>query len=313
MKVLVYGAGGIGLYFSAVLAAAGADVTLIGRSGTVSAARTSPLVLTRHGRSERVDGVTVVDAPDGLSAPDLVIVAVKSWQVRTAAEELVKVVGPETVVLPMQNGVDAPGILAARLGLQPVLGCACVVISKRTGPLDVTCVGADAALEIGALDPDTRPGSPRVTAVRELLESAGVRVTWSDNIQVTLWKKLMLIASYGGIGALSRSPVGVTSGTPELAELVERAMLEVAAVARARGVPVEEHHIDGAMRTFRSFAPDTTASMQRDLAEGRPSELADQSGAVVRYGRESGVDTPVHACVYAACLPAERSAREKEG
>jgi 2-dehydropantoate 2-reductase len=161
-------------------------------------------------------------------------------------------------------------------------------------------------LEIGALGPEPR----RLTAVTGLLESAGVTVTRSADIRVTLWKKLMLIASYGGIGALSRKPVGVTSRTPELATLVERAMREVAAVARARGVPLEDHHVVETMRTFRSFDPDTTASMQRDLAEGRPSELDDQSGAVVRYGLESGVDTPIHACVYAANLPAERQARK---
>lgn len=306
MKVLVYGAGGIGLYFSAVLGRAGAEVTLLGRPATVSEARTHPLALTRHDRTEYVDGVTVVDVLDGLPAPDLVIVAVKSWQVDGAAAELAKIAGPDTVVLPMQNGVDAPGILSTRLGPERVLGCSCVVIAKRTGPLAVTCVGADATLEIGALGPEP----PHLAAVTGLLESAGVTVRRSAGIQVTLWKKLMLTASYGGIGALSRQPVGVTAGTPELAALVERAMREVAAVARARGVPLEEHHVAETMRAFFSFAPDTTASMQRDLAAGRPSELDEQNGAVVRYGLESGVDTPIHACIYAANLWSERQARK---
>jgi 2-dehydropantoate 2-reductase len=311
VKVLVHGAGGIGLYFSAVLASAGAEVTLVGRPTTVAAAGTGPLALTRHGHVEHVEGITVVDTLDGTPAPDLVIVAVKSWQVAGVAAELVDVVGPDTVVLPMQNGVDAPEQLAAVLGPTRVLGCACVVISKRTAPWAVTCIGADAALEIGALDPAAGPAAERVDAVDALLERAGVQVTRSADIHVTLWRKLMLIASYGGIGALSRSPVGVTATTPELSALVERAMREVAAVAQAHGVPLRDEHVAETMSTFRSFAADTTASMQRDLADGRPSELSDQSGAVVRHGRAAGVDTPVHECIYAANLPAERLARRQ--
>jgi 2-dehydropantoate 2-reductase len=311
MKALVYGAGGIGLYFSAVLANAGAEVTLLGRPATVAAAKDAPLLLTRQGHTESVDGVAVVDGLDGVAAPDLVIVAVKSWQVATAAADLATVAGPGTIVLPMQNGVDAPATLAKQLGEQRVLGCACVVISKRTGPWEVTCVGADASLEIGTVNPLAEPDHDRVRAARELLERAGIGVRWSGDIRLTLWKKLMLISSYGGVGALSRSPVGVTATVPELDALVRRAMGEVAEVARSRGIPLGQEHVEEMMGVFHSFAPGTTASMQRDLVEGLPSELADQSGAVVRYGQESGVDTPIHSCIYAANLPTERSNRQR--
>ncbi|MCM6778063.1 2-dehydropantoate 2-reductase [Nocardia sp. CDC159] len=307
MNVTVFGAGGMGLYFAALLARAGHRVTLVGRESTVAAAAAGPLTLTRGEAVVEISGVTVVSEvpPEPV---DLVVVAVKAWQVTEAARALRPTVGPRTVVLPLQNGVEAAGELVQVLGPRGVLGCSAVVIAKRTGPLAVACLGSDAALEIG---PATEGFGLPLGATVDALTGAGIAVSVSDDIEATLWRKLMLISSYGGVGALARQPVGVTSTDPHTHELVRAAMVEVLAVARARGVRLGEADVDGMMKVFESFRPDTTSSMQRDLLAGRPSELEFQNGAVVRFGREVGVPTPIHRCVYASQLPGELAARKE--
>ncbi|MFI1917334.1 ketopantoate reductase family protein [Nocardia sp. NPDC020380] len=304
MKVTVFGAGGMGLYFAAVLARAGHQVTVIGRPATVAAAQ-HPLRLTRGGEDVDIRGIRAVTTVDPDPA-DLVIVAVKAWQVAEAATALLPAVGPETVVLPLQNGVEAASDLSAVLGEEHILGCTCVVIAQRVAPWEVRCLGADATVEIGPL---TGEFNPAFTTVATALEAAGIGVTRSADIQATLWRKLMLIASYGGVGALSRQPVGITRAEPETAALVRAAMHEVLEVAQARGIALTTDDVDRMMKVYESFSPDTTSSMQRDLAAARPSELAYQNGAVLRFGRAASIPTPIHQTIYASQLPGETLAR----
>ncbi|WP_334027480.1 2-dehydropantoate 2-reductase [Nocardia terpenica] len=309
MKVTVFGAGGIGLYFAAVLGAAGHEVTVVGRESTVAAAGRAPLVLTRGGERLEVPGVAAVSSVSEIAEPpDLAVVSVKAWQVREAAAALAPVLGPRSVVLPLQNGVEAPGELVAALGPGGVLGASCVVIAQRTEPWAVTCLGPDATLEIG---PATADFDAALDPVVAALTEAGVGITRSEDISATLWRKLMLISSYGGVGALSRQPVGVTASCPQTRDLVRAAMIEVLRVARAREVRLTEADVDRMMKVFEGFSPDTTSSMQRDLLAGRPSELEYQNGAVVRFGRETGVPTPIHETVYASQLPGELAARRE--
>ncbi len=308
MRITVFGAGGIGLYFAGMLARAGHRVTVFGREQTVLAAQEGPLLMSRAGEESSVPDVRAVAEFDPREPfPDLVIVAVKAWQVGEAAVALKAVVGPETTVLPLQNGVEASADLAAVLGAEKVLGCSCLVIAERIGPWAVRCLGAHASVEIGALGPDS---DARVEAVAEALTPSGIAVTRSADIEATLWRKLMLISSYGGIGALAHQPVGVTSAEPETAALVRAAMVEVRDVARARGIALDDDDVDRMMGVYESFSAETTSSMQRDLAADRPSELHYQNGAVVRFGQASGVATPIHQVVYATQLPSETLARQ---
>jgi 2-dehydropantoate 2-reductase len=308
VRITVFGAGGIGLYFAGMLARAGHQITVVGRAATVRAAHAGPLLLSRAGEESSIPDVRVVTEFGPREEPaDLVIVAVKAWQVREAAEALKPVVGPHTTVLPLQNGVEAAADLAAVLGAERVLGCTCIVIAQRVAPWSVRCLGAHAEVEIGALAPDSHE---RVESVVDALVPAGIAVTRSDDIEATLWRKLMLISSYGGVGALARQPVGVTSAEPETAALVRAAMAEVREVAHARGIALGDDDVDQMMKIYEGFSPATTASMQRDLAAGRPSELHYQSGAVVRFGRAAGVATPIHQVIFASQLPTETLARQ---
>lgn len=315
MKVTVFGAGGMGLYFAAMLGRVGHEVTVVGRDSTV-AASAEPLVLG-HGAVEiSVPGIrAVTEIPADAEPADLIVVTVKAWQVADAAKALQPLIGPRTAVLPVQNGVEAAADLAEVLGADHILGCTCVVIAQRLASWQVRCLGAHAIVEIGALTPD----SNRLVGddawdiagdVADVLTAAGIGVTRSADIQATLWRKLMLIASYGGVGALARQPVGVTRAEPATAELVRAAMQEVAAVARARGIALGDADVEQMLAVYRGFSADTTSSMQRDLAAGRPSELEYQNGAVVRFGRAAGVPTPIHDTIYASQLPGELLARQ---
>ncbi|MFI1913206.1 ketopantoate reductase family protein [Nocardia sp. NPDC020380] len=310
MNITIFGAGGMGLYFAAVLARAGHRVTVVGRADTVSAAAAGPLVLGQGGAELSVPGVravTEVASDDGPA--DLIVVAVKAWQVAEAATALRPLVGPGTTVLPVQNGVEAGSDLAESLGAEAILGCTCVVIAQRVGPWAVRCLGGHATVEIGPLARESGADRRRNDAGAAALAAAGIGVTRSADIEATLWRKLMLISSYGGVGALARQPVGITRTEPTTAELVRAAMVEVLDVARARDIALGGHDVDRMMKVYFGFSPDTTSSMQRDLAAGRPSELEYQNGAVVRFGRAAGVPTPIHRTIYASQLPAELLAR----
>ncbi|MFD6179082.1 MULTISPECIES: ketopantoate reductase family protein [unclassified Isoptericola] len=319
LRVLVHGAGGIGLYAAARLAGAGHDVTLKGRASTVAAlvdgdhdgghdGGRGELRVLRDGAVTAVAGVRVTDRVPTGEPFDLVVVATKSWQVADAARELVPAVGPGTRVLTTQNGVDAPDRLAAHLPAEAVLAGTVVVIAQRVGPGEVEVVGGEATLTVGAPGRGTPDDADR--RVLAALEGARVGARWTDDVASALWKKLALVASYGGVGALAGATVGETRSTPETRDLVERAMREVLAVGNAEGAHLGDADLSDILRTYESgFAPGTTTSLQRDLAAGVPSELADQSGAVVAHAIAAGVDAPVHHAIYASQLPRENAAR----
>jgi 2-dehydropantoate 2-reductase len=130
-----------------------------------------------------------------------------------------------------------------------------------------------------------------------------------EDVEAATWEKFLFIAPFSGVGAVTRQPAGVVRSIAETRDLIERAMYEVAALARAKGVNLPDEAVARNMRYVDSLPADSTASMQRDIMDGRPSELEQQTGAIVRLGREAGVPVPVNAFLHAALLPSERRAR----
>ncbi|WP_016700494.1 ketopantoate reductase family protein [Actinoalloteichus spitiensis] len=308
MSVLVYGAGGIGLYLAARLARAGEPVTVKARPATVRAAASGAVELRHEGGAEVVPGIEFVDDLAGRRF-DVAVVATKSWQVETAAAEIAPALAPGGRVLTTQNGVDAPARVAAHVPSDAVYGGTVVVIVQRVAPLAVRLVGSEARLVLGSLrHPEPDPAALRLVGT---LQGAGVDARWTEDIRTALWRKLALIASYGGVGALADAPVGRTRSLRPTRDLVERAMREVLAVGNRSGARLGEDDLAEILGVYEhGFAPETTASLQRDLREGRPSELADQSGAVVRHAAALGIPVPVHELIWATQLPRELAARE---
>lgn len=306
MRIAIFGTGGAGGYFGGRLAQAGEDVVFIARGEHLRALRTHGLRVESLKGDFVVQPVQAADAPAQVGVVDAVLVGVKAWQVTEAAQAMRPLVGPETFVVPLQNGVEAPAQLSAVLGAEQVLGGLCSIISFVVGPGHIRHVGAEPYIAFGELD--NRP-SQRAERLRQAFARAGVKVEVPPDIHVAMWEKFLFIASWGGVGAVTRAPVGVVRRLPETRQIMEQAMREILLVAQARKIALTEEAIRNGMAFVDNLQPGSTASMQRDIMEGRPSELEAQNGAVVRLGRDVGVPTPVHAFIYSSLLPSELRAR----
>jgi 2-dehydropantoate 2-reductase len=215
-------------------------------------------------------------------------------------------VGPTTCVVPLQNGVEAPGQLAAVLGASPVVGGLCGLASFVVAPGHIRHAAAEPFVKFGELD--NRP-SARLDHLRHTFVRAGVTTEIPSDIQRELWMKFLFITPCSGLGALTRSPIGIWRSVPEARQMSEQAMHEVLAVGHARGIALPADALRTILAQVDSVSPEVTVSMHRDVMAGRRSELDAQIGAVVRLGQEVRVATPLHAFIYGSLLPLELRAR----
>jgi 2-dehydropantoate 2-reductase len=307
MRIAVFGAGGVGGYFGGRLAQAGESVVFIARGEQLKAIRAEGLRVESLAGDFLVRPAEATDDCGSVGRVDVVLVCVKAWQVPDAARAMLPMLGPRAAVVPLGNGVEAADQLGAVVGEERVLGGLCRLVSYLVAPGRIRHAGADPRIEFGERD---RRGSERVAALRAAFEKAvGVSVHVPDDINVAVWEKFLFIAPFGGLGAVTRMPAGVTRKVPETRELLAAAMQEVSDLARARGITLGDDAVARTMRFVDGLPQDATASMQRDIVEGRPSELDYQSGTVVRLGREAGVPVPVNEFIYRCLLPAELRAR----
>lgn len=313
MRIAVFGAGAVGGYFGGRLAQAGEDVVLIARGEHLEAMQARGLRVESIEGDFTIEPVQATDDPAAVGVVDAVLVAVKAWQVPRAAQEMRPMVGAETFVVPLENGVEAPSQLAAVLGeehgsdVRAVLGGLCRIISAVVEPGHIRHAGISPTITFGELDGRR---SERVERLYEAFQKAqGVTPTIASDIHVAMWKKFLFIAALSGVGAVTRAPVGVLRSLPETRAMLEEAMEEIFAVAHARDVPLPPQTVAETMAFIDGLPPDGTASMQRDVMAGRPSELKSQNGAVFRLGREVGIGAPLHDFIYKSLLPQELQAR----
>ena len=308
MKFAIFGTGGVGGYFGGRLAEAGEDVTFIARGAHLDAIRRNGLAVESVAGAFRVLPAKATDDPGTIGPVDAVVVAVKAWDVREAGAAMRPLVGPQTTVIPLENGVEAPDELAAILGEERVLIGLCKIWSNIKAPGIVRHRGVEPSLAFGERNGGT---SERVERLRETFRRAkSVTVETPADARVALWQKFVFIAPFSGVGSVTRSPAGAIRSSPETHAMLRESMRETQEVGRARGVPLSGDTFEKTLAFFdRSLPEDATCSMQRDVQEGRPSELEYQTGAIVRLGREAGVPTPVNDFLYAALLPQEKQAR----
>ena len=300
MRILIYGTGGAGGYFGAQLARVGEDVTFIARGAHLQAIKRDGLRIDTPEGEIIIQPAQATDDPADVGKVDVVILGVKAWQVMEAAEAMRPVIGPDTFVVPLQNGVDAPAELAAALGAAHVAGGTCATISWLTAPGRIRSVMSTNFIRFGELD--NRP-SERVRRLRDAFKRGGTKVEVPADIQKALWSKFLVVTAFGGVGAVTRAPIGVTRTLPETRWMLAQCMGEVLDVARARGVAMIDNAVAEGMSVLESVGENATASLQRDIVDGRPTELDYWNGAVVRLGREAGVATPVHDFIYRSLLP----------
>jgi len=292
MRIAVYGSGGVGSYFGGRLAQIGQDVVFIARDENLAALRSNGLRVGSIAGDFVIDKVQATNNPAEIDTVDYVLCCVKAWQVPAAARAIKPMVGPDTLVVPLQNGVEAPDQLIAELGRDHVLGGLCAIVAFQAGPGHIKHSGANPLIRFGHLD---NHADPRVNALSEIFNHcSGVKSSIPDDMLVAMWMKFMLITPWSGLGAVSRAPIGVLLEQTETRELLVEAAEEVYRLGVARGIALPEDSVDMTMETLEGITPNSTTSMQRDLVRGRPSELDAQNGAVVRLAQQAGLDTPVN-------------------
>jgi 2-dehydropantoate 2-reductase len=308
MRIAFIGIGALGGYFGGRLAKAGNDVIFIARGAMLEALRNDGLRVESSLGDFALPKVQATDDPTSVGHVDAVFITTKAWQVMEAAQQIRSIIGPETVVVPLQNGVEAYDQLGAVLGSEHVLEGMCHILAMVTALGVIRHAGAKALITIGERN---NVRTPRLEKLVECLSAAELDTRVPDNIQVALWEKFEFVASFGGVGGVTRAPAGVIRSLPETRSLLERSVHEIVGVARTLGIPVPSGSAANTMKLIDSAPPDGTSSMQRDLVAGRPSELEAQSGSVVRLGRSCNFPTPVHEFIYNALLPGELRARGK--
>lgn len=308
MKIAVYGAGGVGGYYGAVLARAGYEVSLVARGDHLAAIRQSGVRVLSPDGDFAVHPAAASDDPAEIGEVDAVIVAVKSLHLAAVRDGIAPLLGPDALVVPLLNGVNVHETLLPAVGRARMAKGLTRIVSEISRPGEIRHVGLEPYVAMAEWDGGT---SPRVEVLVRALIEAGVQAEVPPDIDAALWFKFLMICSIGGVCAACRMPVGPVRTLPETRELLRLAMQEVADVARAHGIALPADAVARALRIADTLPPEGTSSLQRDLAAGVPSELDDWSGAAVRLGARAGVPTPLQSFIYSVLLPREIEARRE--
>jgi 2-dehydropantoate 2-reductase len=300
MRVAVMGSGGVGGFYGGMLARAGEDVTFIARGAHLDAMRSNGLTVKTTQVGEFTIPVDATDDPSEIGLVDLVLFCVKTYDTDTAAGLIRPLIGRETVILPLQNGVESPERIGRVVGDEYVIGGTTYVSSRIESPGIINEIWAH-KVYLGELDGEL---SPRAERLVETFERAEVAAEIPPDIQVAMWGKLLGISAFAAVGCVTRLPGGVIMTCPETASLVWGAIEEGFSVARASGVPMPDDFPDQLRRTTSTLSdPTMRPSMYYDLEAGKPMELEDLVGVVVRLGKKHGVPTPLTFAMYAALKP----------
>ena len=300
MKIAVMGTGGVGGYFGALLARAGHDTTLIARGAHLEAIRQKGLGVQSDSTGEFVVRAPSTDDTASVGPVDLVLFTVKMYHNPQAMPALMPLVGPGTIVLTLQNGVDNGEKLAELLGKEHVMIGSAYIEGAIKEPGLVAQIGTLCRVVFGEMEPGiTHRGQQLLQMFRE----AGWEVELAENMLATLWAKFVYIGATAGVCSASQAVYQEMRSTPETRRLLAEAMGEIAAVARARGVAVPDDVVEQALASLDSFSPHSRSSMAKDFARGSPVELEGLTGTVVRMGCELGVPTPVNRVLYALLTP----------
>ncbi len=305
MSIAIFGTGGVGGYFGGRLAEAGEPVTFIARGAHLAAIKARGLRVRSIAGDFTIHPARATDDPAAIGPVDVVLLAVKAWQLPEAAAAMRPLVGPGTMVVPLLNGVEAPAQLAEVLGRDPVVGGLCRVLAFVHAPGEIHHTAIDPLIECGELD---RIVTPRVEAFRRALARCrGVTATIPADIHLAMWQKYLFIAPVSAVGALTGKTIG--QFRRESRVVLTAALEEVALVGRALGVALPEAAVANTLAYIDTIPEGSTTSMQRDIMEGKPSELEAQVGAVVRLAESVRVPVPTHRSILEVLRPREQRAR----
>jgi 2-dehydropantoate 2-reductase len=299
MRIAIVGSGGVGGYFGGRLAATGADVTFLARGAHLEAMRTRGLRIISPKGDVHLPHVKAESDPHAIGPAEIVLFAVKLYDTDRALELLPGLIGPDTVVIPLQNGVDSVAALTRAVGAPHTAGGTCYVSAVIFEPGVIRHTAMD-HLIFGELD-GTR--TARLEWLLEACRPAGFQATLSTDIASDIWAKFVRLSVFSGMTAVTRSPLGVLREDSELFAMLKDAVRETMAVARAKGIAMPESTVEDVATAYRALPAQTKSSMLEDLERGRRLELPWLSGAVLRIGRETGVETPTHRFINTVLKP----------
>ena len=302
MKIAVMGSGGIGGYLGGKLAAAGGNVTFIARGAHMEAIRHQGLCI-RGVENLHIADVRVTDTPAEIGEVDAVLFCVKLYDTGAAARAIVPIVGANTAVLTLQNGIESVREVGAVVGSDAMLGGAAYFPANITAPGEVTYLGKIATRPHVAFGEPGGGDSKRVQALLAACRAADIMADGCTDTDLVLWEKFLLIAGISAATSATRCAVGVVRSDTDMRWLLREGIVEAVRVGRGAGVEFGANVVDDVLATLDANPADGKASQLVDLENGRRLELEGLSGAVVRLGRKFGVPTPVHATVYAALKP----------
>jgi 2-dehydropantoate 2-reductase len=300
MRIAVVGAGGVGGGFGAALATAGADVIFIARGAHLAAMKSQGLKV-QGGRGEtHLVPTRATDDPAGIGKVDIVLFCVKLWDVESAGEHIRPLIGPDTAVIPLQNGIDAAERLIPILGSNAVMGGVAQISASIVGPGLIQQVGTFMRMIFGEFDGKRHKRGEDFLA---LCLKAGFDATLSEQILTELWMKFILLATNAGITAATRQPIGKLRDDDDIRPIMIAAFREVFDVGRAKGVVLPADAVEKILDFIGHAPPTMKASMALDLERGNRLELPWLGGKVVQLGRQLGVPTPTHSMMYAMLKP----------
>src|ERR1700722_4220191 len=300
MRIAVIGAGGVGGGFGTALAKAGADVIFIARGAHLAAMKSQGLRV-QGGRGEtHLVPTRETDNPAEIGKVDIVLFCVKLWDVESAGAHIKPLIGPETAVIPLQNGIDAAERLVPILGANAVMGGVAQISASIVAPGVIQQVGTFMRMIFGEFDGEPRKRAEDFLA---LCLKAGFDATLSEQILTELWMKFILLAGNASIMALARQPIGRLRDDPDLRPIFIAAYRETIDVGRARGVELPADALDRILEFTGHAPPAMKPSMALDLERGNRLELPWLGGKVAELGRELGVPTPTHRTMYALLKP----------
>ena len=299
MRFAILGSGAVGGYFGAKLARAGQDVTFIARGAHLEAIRARGLEV----RSAKLGDFVVragAESDTALVGPvDVAIVSVKAYDNATALPMLTPLIGPETVVLTLQNGVDSVDEVAAIVGEGHVLGGTTYVATALEGPGLIVQTGVHRSIIFGEVFRLSGAITPRVQAIADVLAAADIQVTPVADARVPIWDKFVYLVAFSGFTGASRLAIGHIWKYPHVQEMFYATSREIAAIAKAEGVTISANRFDTLKEYMENLPPTTRSSLLIDLEQGKRIEVEALQGAAVRRAKKHDLPTPIVSTLYA--------------
>lgn len=308
MKIAVMGAGAVGAYFGARLHKAGHEVHFVARGEHLRALQQRGLTVRSELGDLKLDNVPATDDSATIGPCEVVLFTVKAQDTRAAAGQIIPLLDGDTAVVSLQNGVDNEAALQEGLEPHPVLahhilGGVAYIEATIAEPGVVEHTSPFARLVFGPLEKTGVGERARATTLLSACHDAGIDASLSDDILSVIWTKWLFICAFSGVTALTRQPIGAVLADDDLRDVYRRALAEIAALAKARGVSLPGDIVEERLEFSAGLHPGMRSSLQQDLARGRRLELNALNGYATRLGAELDVDTPVNATIYAALKP----------